>query len=153
MGYLTKKNIELINMDGLSEEKKKEIMRIKNDVTEELCNKILDKYGSKKMLTSTGLRPLYKNVNVQSLNTYTITDVNIVKLEPNIKEKIVNHSTTVIGSAEAEPITASNEEKVEVENMTEENDSLTVVDWIFIIIGIIIGLIFIIMLCCFAFEM
>ena len=33
MGYLTKKNIELINMDGLSEEKKKEIMRIKNELT------------------------------------------------------------------------------------------------------------------------
>ena len=113
---------------------------IKNDLSEEIKTKIIEKYSSNKFLKETGIRPVYANTKLEeNLSTHARTDVNIVELDTTIEE-IVNNTKPII-----EKIPEKVEEETKNENPEEkEENSDDFMKWFLIILGIILGAVLII---------
>ena len=123
---------------------------IKETVNEDLSNKILEKYNSKKMVSTTGLRPTDADVDLtNSLSYHAVEDIKIERLPNNIKEKIYNHETVYeskienINNVSEEETTQEAEEKVNEETKDEGMPGWV---WFLIIIGIVCVLVLVFML-------
>ena len=117
----------------------------KNDLDENISQKIIDKYSSKKILTETGLRPLYQNVNIESLNSHCITDINIYDFSDIIEQKLSTYEHIVSDSA----TTVESETVIEDNTETkEEEDSLSGGEIFLIIFACFLAALLIICLFC-----
>lgn len=122
---------------------------IKETVNEELSNKILEKYNSKKMVSTTGLRPTDADVDLtNSLSYHAVEDIKIERLPNNIKEKIYNHETVYESKIENVNNVSEEETTQEAEeNVNEETKDEGMPGWVWflIIIGIVCVLVLVFM--------
>lgn len=122
---------------------------IKDTIEDKLLDKILEKYSSQKMVSKTGFRTMYSNVDLtNNLDYHIVEDIKIEKLSDSIRNKVLEHETVYESKNEniEDVSNIDNTQKTE-ENINEEttDEGMPGWVWVLIIIGIICVLILVFM--------